>query len=146
MHIFAYGTLMYPELLMLLTGKTWLLEDAYLRNYRRYILLEPGFSESPIIVPSSDGQVMGKILFDVDTDTLALLDAYEGIEQNVYQRIASQAECCASHQMIPTQCYCIASPAIRYGGEWTPATFEKQHYETFKKKIIPEFLADYHQQ
>ena len=50
MNVFAYGTLMYPELLNILTEQSWNLKPAVLTGYRRCTLLIEGFGLSPFSI------------------------------------------------------------------------------------------------
>ena len=143
-HIFAYGTLMYPELLQQLTGRQWQLESAKLTQFSRHILMAPGFSQSPVIVPNPEGEVVGKIMYNVDAATLALLDAYECVDDGVYQRVSAVAQLHGSEKPLAVDCYCLGSNRIPYAGEWQAAAFEADHYQTFKHQIIPEFLQEYY--
>jgi len=143
MNIFAYGTLMYPELLAQLTKKEWQMTPATLHGYRRCILLKEGFGSSPIIVPDKNASVTGKILYNVDPETLNLLDAYECVDQGIYARKSVTAICKNSNSIIDVECYEAGSSEITFGGIWNQAQFESAYYEHFKTHIIPEFLSEY---
>jgi gamma-glutamylcyclotransferase (GGCT)/AIG2-like uncharacterized protein YtfP len=87
MDVFVYGTLMDPQLVLLLTGRTFALEPARLPDYRRF---EPKDSY-PYILPCAGDVVVGALIRDVDTPALRQLDQYEG-EGDLYVRTDATVE------------------------------------------------------
>ncbi len=80
--VFVYGTLADDQILKAVTGKEFPKKTAYLEGYRKLDI--PEFY--PIIVPDPRASVEGKLIFDVDEETLKHLDDYED-EGNLYYRI-----------------------------------------------------------
>ncbi|GIW43156.1 MAG: hypothetical protein KatS3mg077_0438 [Candidatus Binatia bacterium] len=85
--LFVYGTLRDPALVQELTGKSFLTEEAWLLDYRRYAWRHT----YPFVRPSPGSRVRGKILKDVDARSLAALDRYECVG-TLYDRVLAQAE------------------------------------------------------
>lgn len=76
-HIFAYGTLQFPQIIKRLTGKNFAAEKAMLRGYRR--LLVKG-TDYPAVKKSRNSSVDGILLKDVDEKSLEQIIQFEGDE------------------------------------------------------------------
>ena len=73
-NIFAYGTLMFPEIIQALTGFENKPEIALLKKYSRFAIKKASF---PGIIEDNNGEVEGMIYCDVDDRALVLLDWFE---------------------------------------------------------------------
>ena len=98
MNLFVYGTLCDAALVQRLTGRTFLMEPAFLGGYRRF---EPPGSY-PYITPEAASGVHGQLLRDVDAAALQALDAYED-EGRLYRRVDVQVT--AARRVEPAQAY-----------------------------------------
>lgn len=81
-NLFAYGTLLVPEIWRAVVGKEFPSEPAILPGYeiRRVVnQVFPGISPSQ----NPDSQVIGRVFLQLDSKSLKRLDAYEG---DLYQR------------------------------------------------------------
>lgn len=74
-HVFVYGTLLFPEILKGLTGRTFLTRNAELKNYKR---MQVSGADYPAIVKAEGEGVKGKLLLNVDARSAELLRFYEG--------------------------------------------------------------------
>jgi gamma-glutamylcyclotransferase (GGCT)/AIG2-like uncharacterized protein YtfP len=77
MQLFTYGSLVFPEVMTAVTGRTFEHRDAVLRDHRRRMLrgrVYPG-------IRFAAGEVTeGRVYLDLDTSALASLDDFEGEE------------------------------------------------------------------
>jgi len=80
--LFVYGTLTDEVILKAVTGKTFQQKVAFLTGFRKLDI--PEFY--PVIVPDPRASVKGKLILDVDEDTLQRLDFYED-EGEIYTRV-----------------------------------------------------------
>ncbi|QBG48503.1 gamma-glutamylcyclotransferase [Verrucomicrobia bacterium S94] len=81
MNLFAYGTLMWPEVLESVTGRRIAGTAAVLRGYRR---LRVKGEHYPVVVPSSADCVEGVLYCGLTMQEFRLLDDFEGDQ---YDRI-----------------------------------------------------------
>jgi len=73
MKLFVYGTLMKPEVVKRLTGKTPNYEKAFLRGYRKY---STGYI--PYIIKNENSKVEGLLITNLDGEDLKEIDRYDG--------------------------------------------------------------------
>lgn len=76
-HVFVYGTLLIPDMMQVVTGRIHESVPAVVRGYNRYSLLGRVY---PGIVADANEAVAGLVYLDVDDDSLARLDYFEGPE------------------------------------------------------------------
>ena len=98
MNLFVYGTLCDVALVRRLTGRTFVMEPAFLGGYRRF---EPPGSY-PYITPEPAGGVHGQLFRYVDAAALRALDAYED-EGRLYRRVDVQVTVAERNE--PAQAY-----------------------------------------
>jgi gamma-glutamylcyclotransferase (GGCT)/AIG2-like uncharacterized protein YtfP len=79
--VFAYGTLIFPEVMRAVTGRTFEAEPAVLPGYRRRRIEARTY---PGIVEVSEEFTEGRLYRNVDEATLARLDVFEG---ELYERL-----------------------------------------------------------
>ena len=81
MNIFAYGTLICPEMIYALTGKTFRSEKAVLMDFKRYKIYDNGNPRAyPAIKQIEGANVEGVLWYDVDKKSFEVLDFFEGFE------------------------------------------------------------------
>ena len=76
-HVFVYGSLLFPEIVEGLTACKFETHDASIQNYERRTVKN---NDYPAIIPKEGGQVLGKILLNVDKRSLEVLRFFEGDE------------------------------------------------------------------
>lgn len=86
MHLFAYGTLMCPDIMTEVSGLQRPVTFATLRGYRR---LRVKGEDYPALVPDMVGLVTGVIYRDITEAAWILLDRFEG---EMYARVGAQVE------------------------------------------------------
>ena len=78
--VFAYGTLIVPAVLQVVTGQSYTQNPAKLPGYARYLIKGQVF---PGIIAADNSSVEGVVYHDIDATALQRLDDFES---NVYIR------------------------------------------------------------
>ena len=81
MNIFAYGMLLYPEVMFTHCKNKYESTKDTLKGYVRRGIKEKYF---PGITPCAQGQVEGTIYFDVKLEDVQTLDKFERVHEGVY--------------------------------------------------------------
>ncbi len=150
-NIFVYGSLMFPEVVKGLTGKQIEMKDAILKGYKRYKIYDTNgeVRNYPAIRKTEGEFVQGKILLDVDEDSLKVLDYFEDVG---YKRIKEMVS--INSNMIKVEVYVWPEESdkskIELVGElkesWGSAEieeFEEKHLAYFLGELIPDTLKEY---
>ncbi|MCW3785458.1 gamma-glutamylcyclotransferase family protein [Plebeiibacterium sediminum] len=141
-NIFTYGTLMFTELVFALTGNRFQSMDAFIDNYIRYkVTTENSNEEYPAIIEKSGSNVKGKVLFDIDDDSLKIIDFYEGDE---YKRIIKPISLSDKTQMevfvyVWNHEYSLAKQL-----NWDVDMFKTNHLKYYLNHVIPSVKNDYY--
>jgi len=126
MKIFAYGTLMIPEVMYTVTTCKFRFDNAILRDYPRFTVKGESY---PGIIPVTDAVTEGIIYFDVDELSLTRLNAFEG---DLYQLTPILAEI-KGGDIFNAQAY-VVKPKFRNhlsSLEWNAIEFAQKHLEAF---------------
>jgi len=75
MHVFTYGTLMFPEVWRAVVGKEFETAAATADGFEIYYVREAVY---PGIIAMPNGSVSGVVYFNVDVESLDRLDVFEG--------------------------------------------------------------------
>ena len=128
--VFVCGTLMVPEVMRAVTGKSLRAADATLRNYVRYRLWGRVY---PGIRKSASALVHGCIYHGVDRHCLALLDDFEGDE---YRRIRVRVMV-AGGKKVSAYTYAIRPRFTRLlmKQDWDPARFVRKDLKLYLQKL-----------
>ena len=126
MNIFAYGTLMIPEVMYAVTTREFRFKNAMLRGYVRFTVKGESY---PGIIPVTDAATEGIIYFDVDKLSLARLDAFEG---DLYQRTPVRVEM-EKDEILNAETYVIKPEYRGYlsSKEWNVKEFNQKHLGAF---------------
>jgi gamma-glutamylcyclotransferase (GGCT)/AIG2-like uncharacterized protein YtfP len=130
MNIFAYGTLMIPDVMYAVTTHEFRFVDAILRGYARFMVKGVSY---PGIIPVTDAITEGIIYFDADELSLARLDKFEG---DLYQRTPIQAEN-QDGKILNAETY-IVKPECR-----DSLSLQKWDVEEFVQNSLEAFLNTY---
>jgi gamma-glutamylcyclotransferase (GGCT)/AIG2-like uncharacterized protein YtfP len=84
--LFVYGTLQDESLVERLLGRRLRWQPAVLEGYCRMLDASIGY---PVVHPLAGASVDGRLLENLDRETLAALDAYEGRE---YRRVSVRVQ------------------------------------------------------
>lgn len=76
-NLFVYGTLQFPSVLKKLTGRSFSTKPAVLNDFKRCGVKGCDY---PAIIASTGGQITGRLMENVDNDSLSAIDYFEGDE------------------------------------------------------------------
>jgi gamma-glutamylcyclotransferase (GGCT)/AIG2-like uncharacterized protein YtfP len=107
LNIFAYGTLMIPSVMHVVTAHHFGSQKAILRDYARFTVKEELY---PGIIPVTDAITEGMIYFNVDELSLGHLDTFEG---DLYQRTQVRVET-EGKGILNAETYVIKSEYLGY--------------------------------
>jgi gamma-glutamylcyclotransferase (GGCT)/AIG2-like uncharacterized protein YtfP len=105
MHLFTYGTLMFPEVWQRISIGSFSSQPAVLHGYSMYRVKDvvyPG-----IIRCETDSEVHGLLYNDLDEETLFELDTYES---SFYERLPVRAITASGEEL---DCYAYVVPTSR---------------------------------
>jgi gamma-glutamylcyclotransferase (GGCT)/AIG2-like uncharacterized protein YtfP len=137
--LFAYGTLVFPEIWRRVTG------DTEARHSERatlegFALLRVRDAPFPGIVPEKSAPaISGVLYFDLDEEVLTRLDAYE---DSFYERVTVRV--LGEHSGAPILCQTYIVPTylrehILTDEPWTIEDFEARHLEDFSRRLRAGF-------
>lgn len=129
-HLFAYGSLMIPEVIQAVIGREVFGEPATLAGYLRQGLL--GFSY-PGLVKCPDASVDGRLYRDLCANDLLRLDAFE---DDFYQRHTLTVQT-RNGEINQASVYVITpeSEGLLDGRPWCVETFRRQHLRGFLSRF-----------
>jgi gamma-glutamylcyclotransferase (GGCT)/AIG2-like uncharacterized protein YtfP len=88
MHVFTYGSLMFPEVWRSVVGRDFATVAGTATGYSIFRVRDAAF---PAITPACEGSsVTGLMYLDVDAETVARLDRFE---DTFYDRLAIEIDC-----------------------------------------------------
>jgi gamma-glutamylcyclotransferase (GGCT)/AIG2-like uncharacterized protein YtfP len=127
MNLFAYGSLIIPEVMRRLTGRDFRAEEAFLRGYTE--LLVKG-SPYAALAPFPDSETDGIVYYDVDEAAVGHLDRFEGAD---FERVEVNVET-ETGEWVEAQAFVIRrGQRKRLSSEpWDETDFHDRH--------LPEFL------
>jgi gamma-glutamylcyclotransferase (GGCT)/AIG2-like uncharacterized protein YtfP len=124
-HLFVYGTLTDPQRVAALTGQRFERVDAMLSGFER-VNSPRGY---PFILPRPGAVVRGVLLLNIDSDSLAHLDAYEA-EGDLYRRQVVEVE--VADMRMPAMAYVghgIRASVAPIGSRWSDPSHPEFHSE-----------------
>jgi gamma-glutamylcyclotransferase (GGCT)/AIG2-like uncharacterized protein YtfP len=128
MHIFTYGSLMFPTVWEGVVQGRYRNASATVRGFKRLSVC--GEKYPGLVVDQNAATLTGKVYFDVSPVDLARLDHFETSD---YGRVAVAT--LAEGEIVVAHAYMSLNPEKLEGLDWSPTAFE-QHG-------IGEFLATY---
>jgi gamma-glutamylcyclotransferase (GGCT)/AIG2-like uncharacterized protein YtfP len=87
MHVFTYGTLMFPEVWQMVVGRMFATVEGAAAGFAVFRVRDAVF---PGIVEATDGTVRGVVYLDVDADSIERLDKFE---DDFYERRSIWVDC-----------------------------------------------------
>jgi gamma-glutamylcyclotransferase (GGCT)/AIG2-like uncharacterized protein YtfP len=135
-HLFAYGTLMFPEVWRIVVGRHFQTTSATLSGFEIFRVQDavyPGIqrvdpSDSSSQEPRAAAAVPGLVYFDLDASSLARLDAFEGpeyVRQTVVVMSQDGGEIEADAYVVPQE-----SAHLLTGEVWTADDFAARGHLT----------------
>jgi len=138
--IFVYGTLMFPEIVLNLTGKSFRTKDALLKGFKRFKVFDENIPRRyPTLSDSQDSSVEGKILFNVDEGSLKILDFFEG---EYYKRQKLRVILDGKELSVYSYLWNLKFKE-KLKGEWNPEEFKESDLKYYLDTEIPEVLKEY---
>lgn len=130
--LFAYGTLMWPEILHALIGPLATPRPATLADYARYRLRQRVF---PGIVPEASASTDGVVFEGMTAARWRRLDAWES---SLYERLAVSVT--LPDGSTCRACTYVVSPAQRHRlskHAWSVAQFTRLHLAEYRARFAP---------
>lgn len=141
MHLFVYGTLLFPEIIQALTGNIFRQDHALLSNYKRYSIQNKDTSirKYPALRKESGATTKWIILYDVDIQSANIIDFFE---DNNYEKINVNVH--INGQYIQAYTYVWKE---RYASmlTWTrdPEDFKNTYIQEYISTILPRIRKQY---
>lgn len=139
-NVFVYGTLIFPEVVFGLTNKNFKSRTAILTGYQRFKIFDNEISRSyPAITKKPNKTVEGKILFDVDEESLKILDFFEDSDY-----IRKEVLVSFDNQKTTAFVY-VWNPKFedQLKLNWSSEEFKKKHLQYYVSEVIPRVLEEY---
>ena len=130
MHFFAYGSLIFAEVMRAVTGRRHKSVDATLSGYSRFRVSEASY---PGLIESAECSVAGVLYDQVDASSIRLLDRFEG--EYYLRRSVTVGTDCGGDQ--PAETYVIR-PEFEH-----LLTRESWDSEFFRQNHLKSFLQSY---
>jgi gamma-glutamylcyclotransferase (GGCT)/AIG2-like uncharacterized protein YtfP len=126
MHVFTYGSLMFPEVWRRVTGRHHESVKALLIGWSARALIGQVY---PGLVPDDVAVTSGVLYLDVDPISLARLDDFEG---DFYDRITVKVTT-EGGEMQAAEVYRVAPGGLSQvlAESWDPTPFARSHVQTF---------------
>jgi len=135
-NVFVYGTLVFPEVMQLVSGCAHEHAPATLAEFARFVLVDRVY---PGIVPQAGGATEGRIYFGVDAEGLERLDWYEAEEydrEQVHVDVAGVGGLDAWTYVIAPGHHGIVSREL-----WDEARFMEEHLPSFLEHVRLDMQA-----
>ncbi len=130
MHVFTYGTLMIPSVMEAVAGRRFAARKALLYGYARFRLKGVSY---PGLIPQIGAKTDGVLYLDVDSQSTARLDAFEGA---FYDRVLVEVDV-ENGRRLAGEVYVVA-PTHRHR-----LSSEAWRLDDFRREHLPAFLASY---
>jgi hypothetical protein len=141
MHVFTYGSLMFPAVWTRVVAGSYRSLPATLHGFRRQRVRGQDY---PALehAPAGPGTVEGVLYLEVNADDLAALDAFEGPD---YRRIEVPLilgqppadEPTAAATVVTADTYLFVAADKVEPGDWDPAAFERDRMGRFLREYPP---------
>ena len=133
-HLFVYGSLLFPELVTALTGKSFGYMPAILNGFKRYRIKGCDY---PAIVEESGAKVEGYLIENVDEKSLQILTFFEGEEYKKRQVVVS-----GSKERINTIIFVwVGKKELLEERDWDKFEFKQKSLKDYLEKVVPETKA-----
>lgn len=127
--VFAYGTLLFDEIITALIGRVPPSEKAIVHNMRR--IRVPG-RPYPALISAPGHQVEGRLYHEISAVELKTIDQYEGEEYRKAQIMVTRS---ATNRPIVANVWLHASPEqVKRTEDWDPEKFRQFHLAIFLKE------------
>lgn len=136
-HVFVYGSLQCPEVLMTLLNRVPSLVPAILPDFKRYSVKDQSY---PMIARSPGSSVHGLILLSLTPTEIEILDAFEGEE---YEKtpVTVFNQVTGSNEHVFAYVGHILHQHLLVDKEWDLEHFRMHHLDRFLK-MCRHFIAN----
>lgn len=138
MNLFVYGTLVCPEILFALTGKSFKTDAALLKEFKRHSIFDGHvLRKYPAIKISKNNVVEGLVIYNMDQRSLEILDRYE---TNEYVRRA--VHICVGEKIINAYTY-VWKENLNHQlkGDWSLEEFKEKYLQEYMDGLSPGVTA-----
>lgn len=113
---------MFMELARALTGKSFTTKFGQLHGYAQFVIKEEGQSA---MIPFPDRSVDGVVYMDVDEESLARIDSYQG-KRFLREEVSIEGE---GGEWLEASAYCLKMPrkALLTNDEWDEDVFRGKY-------------------
>ena len=135
-HVFVYGTLLFPEILEGLTGRSFSMQQAELLNFKR---LRVAQGDYPAIIAAEGESVSGKLVLNVDARSMEMLRFYEGDDYD-----CRKLEVKLKTQTVAAQVFAWnKEPDLLTVPDWNLKNFEQYFLQDYIRYVVPETVAEF---
>lgn len=127
-NVFAYGSLMYPEVWERVVRGKYRSSRGTIHGFRRLGVRDEEYPA--LVIDKTAAPIEGRVYFDVTADDVALLDAFETTQ---YARVSVAVT--IDQKPIVADAYLFLDIEKVTDRDWDPALFEREG--------LPKFLATY---
>lgn len=130
MHIFTYGSLMFPSVMKSVTGREFSSRNARVKDHARFKVTGESY---PGLTPLEGAVTEGVLYLDVDAFSVQRLDDFEG---EFYERAGISADALDGESLM-AQTYLIKP---QYRDRLSSEPWDPEHFE---KADLIDFMASY---
>lgn len=135
-HVFVYGTLLFPEILEGLTGRSFQTHNAELKNYKRMQVAEGDY---PAVVEAEGEYVKGKLVMNVDARSAEVLRFYEGDDYDCKTlEITIDSKPVKASVFVWKQDVTLLADT-----DWSFNHFRQNFLNDYLKYVIPDTVAEF---
>jgi len=135
-HVFVYGSLLFPEIVKGLTGRSFQTKEAMLNGYHRCAVKDADY---PAIVERPGSQVNGKILLNLDNRSYEILRFFEGDE---YQCVKVDVQT-ANGKFSACVFVWVGVDKMLEQTDWNPELFRENGLADYIDFIIPRTVREF---
>jgi len=137
-NIFVYGTLLFPEILKSLTGKSFKTSPAVLPGYKIHKVKDNNY---PAIIQYNDSITTGLIIENMDDLSFRIISFYEGDEYT-----KRKLNVVANNESVGALAFVwVKETDLLAEKEWDLSDFKQKHLGYYLNVLIPETLKYFHQ-
>ena len=135
-HVFVYGTLLFPEILEGLTGRSFPMQKAELKDFKRRQVLQGDY---PAIVEAKGESVTGKLIVNIDARSLEMLRFYEGDDYD-----CQKLEISVEEKSVQALVFVWKHDAnMLTEPDWDAEFFKRNFLQDYLKYVIPDTVAEF---
>ncbi|WP_263081698.1 gamma-glutamylcyclotransferase [Endozoicomonas sp. Mp262] len=139
-NVFVYGSLLFDEIVVHLTGQSFHTEPALLINHARYAIHQKDrIAKGPAIIYEAGKTVNGKLLIDITPEALAILDKYESGDADAsgYERVTVSVILKNGSKKSAQTYRAIDTMRPFLYGSWSQHDFKENHLAWYLMTRIP---------